>query len=87
METILQVGRIVAVTVLLLVVVVAHATLNPPVALSQDDEQEKEECIDIEELGPCHEERHVYGDRCEGDVCYSALEPCCIEEVVVVVAR
>lgn len=87
METILQLGRIVAVTVLLIVVAIAHATVNPPVALSQDDEKEKEECLDNEELGPCLELRHVFDNTCEGDVCYSALEACCLDEVVILVPR
>lgn len=80
MEAILQIGRIVAVTVLLLVVVVAHATVNPPVAVSQDEEQE-EECLDNEELGPCVEAEHVFDNMCEGNVCYSALEACCLPGV------
>lgn len=31
--------------------------------------------------------RHVFDNTCEGDVCYSALEACCLDETVVVVPR
>lgn len=43
--------------------------------------QQGEGCI--ESLGPCVDLRYHYDHECEGSICYTAHEMCCLEDIVV----
>ncbi|WP_420462646.1 hypothetical protein [Candidatus Palauibacter sp.] len=49
--------------------------------------QAQEECINSRVLGPCLEIPYVYMGDCEGLVCYSRHEMCCLREIVVIIRR
>lgn len=54
---------------------------NTAIDSSLLEAQQEEECI--ESLGPCVDLRYHYEHVCEGSICYTALEMCCLEDIVV----
>ncbi|WP_423928720.1 hypothetical protein [Candidatus Palauibacter sp.] len=63
---------------------VAWTTVGPSALGGQG----QEECIDNRDLlGPCVNMAHSYEGSCEGSVCYSRDEGCCLEEIIVIIRR
>ncbi|MDE2661482.1 MAG: hypothetical protein OXI39_00555 [Gemmatimonadota bacterium] len=60
-----------------IILVMTHTAIE---SISLEAQQE-EECI--ESLGPCVDLRYHYEHVCEGSICYTALEMCCLEDIVV----
>ena len=59
------------------ILVMAHTAIHS----SSLEAQQEEECI--ESLGPCVDLRYHYDNVCEGSICYTSLEMCCLEDIVV----
>ena len=76
--------RIGIVCALVAILVMAHTAIDS----SSLRAQQEEECI--ESLGPCVDLRRHYDNEndneaavCEGSMCYTSLEICCLEDIVV----
>lgn len=77
MDRFAQFVRLTTACVLASILGIAHTTVDP-VSLRA---QQEEDCI--ESLGPCVDLRHHYDGQCEGSICYTELEMCCLEDIVV----
>ncbi len=82
MEKVTRQMRAVAFTMLSLALAIAFSVVNAGTTGAQDED---DPCwLEDEELGPCIENmEHVYDGQCEGIDCYSALEFCCLDEIIV----
>ena len=92
MDRFTHVIRVATALTLAFVLGVAYTAVGPSAVRAQD-----EECLDDEELGPCVDLAASWegidpntGEKiggCIGSTCYTALEFCCLEEIVVEVPR
>lgn len=71
-----------AFALLSLILAIAFAAGTVGTTGAQDDD---DPCfLTNEELGPCIEDtEHFFDGQCEGIDCYSALEFCCLDEIIV----
>lgn len=75
--------RLVTPLALAFIMGVAWTTVGPSALWGQA----QEECMYSRLVGPCLEIPYVYMGDCEGLVCYSRREMCCLREIVVIIRR